>query len=46
MVIERHLLNGATLGDIAEELGITKNAVWERVQRGLAHLREAMDAPA
>lgn len=44
-VVERHLLAAASLSEIAAELGITKNAVWERLQRGLAALRGAMVTP-
>lgn len=38
-VVARHLLEGDTLAEIATMLGITKNAVWERLHRGLAALR-------
>lgn len=38
-VVERHLLEARTLGEIADELGIAKNAVWERLRRGLARMR-------
>ena len=44
-VVERHLLEAASLSEIAAELGVTKNAVWERLQRGLATLRAAMVTP-
>ena len=43
-VVGRHLLEGATLGEIAAALGITKNAVWERLHRGLAALRLELGA--
>lgn len=41
-VIERHLLLGDSLGEIAAALGIRKNAVWERLHRGLASVRESL----
>ena len=40
IVVTLHLLEGKTLGEIGAQLGITKNAVWERLRHGLAALRE------
>jgi RNA polymerase sigma-70 factor (ECF subfamily) len=45
-LVRRHLLDGATLAELAAELGVTKNAVWERVQRALARLRDVLEPPA
>ncbi len=42
-VVEAHLLASRTLADIAGELGISRNAVWERLQRGLSAMRQHMD---
>lgn len=39
IVVEMHLFEARSLGDIATALGIAKNAVWERLQRGLAEMR-------
>ena len=39
-VVERHLLAGETLREISVALGLSRNAVWERVHKGLAALRE------
>ncbi|MCR9247674.1 MAG: sigma-70 family RNA polymerase sigma factor [bacterium] len=41
-VVELHLLEARSLGDIAAELGISKNAAWERLRRGLLRLRDAL----
>lgn len=41
-VVERHLLEARSFSDIANELGITKNAAWERLHRGLLRLRDAL----
>ena len=41
-VVERYLLDGQSLATIAAELGVTKNAVWERLHRGTARLKAAM----
>ncbi len=43
-VVLRHLLAGETLAEVATALGVTKNAVWERLRRGLAALRAALPA--
>ncbi len=43
-VVERHLLGGQSLAEIARALGVTKNAVWERLRRGLVRLRAAVPA--
>lgn len=45
-VVERHLIDGQSLGEIAGALGVTKNAVWERLHRGLARVRAALDGEA
>jgi len=45
-VVVRHLVEAATLSEIAAALGVTKNAVWERLRRGLAALRARLDADA
>lgn len=45
-VVERHLLGSQTLSEIAAELGISKNAVWERLHRGTARLRAALGEAA
>lgn len=42
-VVVRHLLDGQTLGEIAAALGVTKNAAWERLHRGLERLRALVD---
>lgn len=42
-VVVRHLLDGQTLAEIARGLGVTKNAAWERLHRGLLRLRGALD---
>lgn len=42
VVLHEHLLAGRSLSEISAELGITKNAVWERLQRGLRELRGEM----
>jgi RNA polymerase sigma-70 factor (ECF subfamily) len=44
--VVRHMLEGETLGEIARALGITKNAVWERLHRGMARLHEALQGGA
>jgi len=41
-VVEQHLLGEKTLAQIAQALGISKNAVWERLQRGLLRLRDLL----
>jgi RNA polymerase sigma factor (sigma-70 family) len=41
-VVELHLLQGKSLAEVARLLGVSKNAVWERLQRGLERLREAL----
>lgn len=41
-VVELHLIDGQSLGEIARALGVTKNAVWERLRRGLVHVRDAV----
>lgn len=38
-VVERHVLEARSLSEIAGELGLTKNAVWERLHRAMARLR-------
>lgn len=45
-VVWRHLVEGQTLADIARQDGVTKNAVWERLRRGLARLRAALPGDA
>jgi RNA polymerase sigma-70 factor, ECF subfamily len=45
-VVERHLLQGQSLAEIARAVGVTKNAVWERLQGGLDRLRAALDGEA
>lgn len=39
VVVTLHLLEGLSLAEIGATLGITKNAVWERLHHGLAGLR-------
>lgn len=43
-VAERHLLVGQSLAEIAQALGVQRNAVWERLHRGLGRVRAALDA--
>ncbi len=43
-VIEQHVLEARSLGEIAATLDLTKNAVWERLHRGMARLREDLGA--
>ncbi|MCI0341197.1 MAG: RNA polymerase sigma factor [Planctomycetales bacterium] len=43
-VVERHLLEAQSLSEIAEALGITKNAVWERLRHGMGILQAALVA--
>lgn len=43
-VVERHVFEAQSLGETAAALGIAKNAVWERLRRGLARLRGALEA--
>lgn len=38
-VIERYFLLGESLGEIARALGVRKNAIFERLHRGMSHLR-------
>lgn len=42
VVVTLHLLEGLSLAEIGASLGITKNAVWERLHHGLAGLRERL----
>jgi RNA polymerase sigma factor (sigma-70 family) len=45
-VVHQHLIEGRPLSAVADALGVTKNAVWERLQRALERLRDVLgDAP-
>lgn len=43
-VVERHLLGGRSVREIAAELDVSKSTVWDRLDRAMAHLRAAMGA--
>lgn len=42
VVLERHLIDGWSLAEIGESLDLSKNAVWERLHRGMSGLRAEM----
>ncbi|HLQ37600.1 MAG TPA: RNA polymerase sigma factor [Planctomycetota bacterium] len=42
-VVELHVLEAQSLSEIAAQLGLTKNAVWERLHRGLTELRRRLE---
>lgn len=41
-VVEGHLLDGRSLSELAAELQVSKSAVWDRLQRGMARLQGAL----
>jgi len=43
-VVERHLLEARSVREIAEELGIGKSTVWDRLDRAMTQLRAALGA--
>jgi RNA polymerase sigma factor (sigma-70 family) len=45
-VVSRHVIEGQSLAEIARALGVTKNAVFERLHRGLKRLRAALPGDA
>ena len=42
-LIELHLLEARSLSEIAGAVGVTKNAVWERLRRAMDRLRSEME---
>jgi RNA polymerase sigma-70 factor (ECF subfamily) len=42
-VVEMHLLEARSLSEIASTLALTKNAVWERLHRGLTSVRQRLE---
>lgn len=42
VVVERHVLDACSLAEIGRELSLSKNAVFERLHRGLRRLRSAL----
>jgi len=45
-VVERHLLQGQSVREIAAELGVGKSTVWDRLDRAMTRLRSALGATA
>ena len=44
MAVEGHLILGESLAQTAQRLGVSKNAAFERLHRGMAELRRRLDA--
>ena len=38
-MVEGHLLEGKSLRELAEELGVGKSTVWDRLHRGMAQVQ-------